>query len=554
MVKRIAYVTPEIAFLRKGHMFDTYSGGLGVLASAYSCGMHDLREELGTEVVTIATNPSRGYYTQGVCGDRMTVSEGTHRFQGDVRGKVHVPIAGNMVGTQVETMSSNDSGMADAVMLSTDIDGNREEDRDASRYLYGGWREVGVNAERKIAQTMALGFGAHEATRKLDFHPDIWHGNDCHAVFTFFALLKEEIKKGSSFNEALQTVRSKCVYTTHTSVPAGNWEFPMDLMRRMVADPIIEHALHLGEKTPGMFNYAVACLRMAGKGKVNGVARKHMEISKQLWRGVSEAEDIGYVTNGSDVAYWQHEDFAKARSLPEIAAAKKNHAMKLLAYIKERTGKDLDPNLPNLTWARRFAGYKRPGLLFEHANEWLMRRLHGSWDGCFNYVIAGKPHPDDRDQHGHKGMVPLWNHLYGLSKTTPNLVVLPGYNMQMSKELKEGTYFWANSPEVGREASGTSGESAAMNCAVNISTLDGWMPEANRENFIAFGSAEDHDGSEARSKKDAASFVEEFGDSLERLRQQPMGHWETARNARNEAVQKWSAHRMARDYARKMYN
>jgi len=289
-------------------------------------------------------------------------------------------------------------------------------------------------------------------------------------------------------------------------------------------------------------NTAGACLRLAGKA--NAVSEKHCSVAKKLWAWVEGAPPLDYITNGVDRDFWQQPEFANAATAEELGRAKRFWKRNLLRFVSDTTERrvQLSENVPTLTWARRFAEYKRPKLLFYDADEagGIAQLLK---ENRVQVLIAGKPHPDDFQ------MIDTWNDLYRMSFELPNLVVLPEYDLSMSKLLKSGSDLWLNTPRAPDEACGTSGMSAAMNGALNISTPDGWMSEANEENAFLFGSGTRMTGQDAY---DAEKLHTALGAALELYGDQD-ALLAKAMCAKQEAETRWTTDRMVGEYASKLY-
>ncbi|HWR94404.1 MAG TPA: alpha-glucan family phosphorylase, partial [Flavobacterium sp.] len=219
-----------------------------------------------------------------------------------------------------------------------------------------------------------------------------------------------------------------------------------------------------------IFNHTLVGLRFSHYA--NGVSKLHGEVSRNMWEGYDGICPITHITNAQNKKYWADPLIEEARVNNDVSGVvnRKNRLkQKLFEVVADQTGKLFDPKVLTIVWARRFAEYKRPDLIardFERFN-----RLMGNKEMPVQIIFAGKPYPLDY------GAINTFNSLVQLSRSYKNMAVLTGYELKLSRQLKEGSDVWLNNPRVTREASGTSGMSAAMNGSVNLSTNDGWICE-----------------------------------------------------------------------------
>ena len=252
------------------------------------------------------------------------------------------------------------------------------------------------------------------------------------------------------------------------------------------------------------------------------------------------------ITNGVSRDYWQHEDFRDAVTSEEIEKVKLNHKREMIQYIVEKTGRCLGENILTIVWAKRFAEYKRPHLLFYNFNqeksEWIKSQLK---ENKLQIIYAGKPHPDD------DSMIHAYNRLLFASYELPNMVVLAGYELWLSKLLKAGADVWLNNPRFPMEASGTSGMSAAMNGALNLSIVDGWECEADPENYFPFGTQipggdqDSFDAQELRRCLETTVMPLFYGDKEK--------WYKKSLAAKFEAEKYWTSDRMVSEYQKLLY-
>lgn len=581
--KTIGYVTHEIAMMGLNQsgielpQMYLYSGGLGTLAGAIARAAHKLNAPL-----TVFSVLARyGYYDQSIYDKDGTQHMGVDFIRRDYSEIledtgviVPVDICGKTNFVKVWKIPEKVYGTVDVYLLDTDIDENGKivshidengrtvEDyvpipRKNTRYLYSGPSREGGNFERQIAQDMIIGIGAVKASEALGLHVDKWHMNESHTAPTGLYLLEKELpephaldampkdKRDALIDGAIAHVKEHALYTNHTPDPAGNARYGLDMFTKMYRGLPYDVIAKLGDdfRSPPGFNMGAASLRLSKRA--NAVSKKHLEVTQAMFASVTDGAPIISITNGSLLRdFFQEPMFAKARTPIELQRAKILGKRILNEYLRGQ-GKEINISLPVVIWARRFAQYKRPDMLLKYSNVWLKDRLGNK---RFQLIIAGKPHPDDHD------MISAWTNLLRLSKVYPNLIMVPNYNMHISKILKMGADIWLNTPRVGMEACGTSGQSAASNGAINMSTIDGWMCEEDPNNFFSFGTqfpTSNMDMYDANDEKNGLTVVMDH--ALDLYYNNPEDWYKMALRGKLDAEQKWNAERMMQEYIEKMY-
>ncbi len=533
----IACIFPEVAV---DQILHTYSGGLGVYGQGFALSAYKLKKKL----VIVAPLPKQGYYDQVIRAvdgrEKMATSYVNRSYEGilhDTGVKFTIPLGGTHNWCKVDHLSAGRFGNVDIFFWSTDLDENDTPSRENSLQLYGGSRESGSNTERKIAQSIILGRASIEALRHLGIHVSRYHMNESYAGTVALVLLMERIEQGMSLEEAVVSVRLITRFTTHTPVRAGNPEYDFETFVKVWGDAagVRDTFLEIGGNP---FNMTAACLKLAGRS--NTVSKKHLDVAERMWAWVPDRTPLISITNGVSQDFWQDAEFRDTKTPEALAQTKKPRTEMLCRVVHMLRSKRFDPNVLTAVWARRFAEYKRPKLIFRNL-ESLRARLASS---RLQLIVAGKPHPDD------DGMIEMFNTILGYSAEFPNLAVIPGYELELSKLLKEGAHLWINTPRAPDEACGTSGMSAAMNGAVNISTRDGWMCEADQDNFFPFG-VTIH--SSDQDILDGDELVLCF-DQLEGLfyNDQPRW-WQMALAAKQESERQWTSDRMVEEYFEKLY-
>jgi starch phosphorylase len=283
----------------------------------------------------------------------------------------------------------------------------------------------------------------------------------------------------------------------------------------------------------------------------NGVSKLHGEVSRKMWAGYDDLCEISHVTNAQNKKYWVDHGLEHARlgsDLVELRARKRELKERLFRVVADQTGKLLDPDVLTIVWARRFAGYKRPDLITRDAR--MFRELLGNSDTPVQIIWAGKPFPFDY------GAIDTFNHLVQLTRDFPNAAVLVGYELELSRFLKNGADIWLNNPIVTREASGTSGMTAAMNGAINLSTFDGWVCEFAKdgENSFIIPPADPSLSPESRDRHDMLGFSRTVRERILPLYYDQPDQWaKLMLRSMNDVVPYFDSDRMAAEYYTKIY-
>ncbi len=472
----IAYITPEVTLDRDLYF---YSGGLGEVAGGIARSAHTMEKNM----VGVSLCYGQGYYEQGLDTEKgMTVEYrryGSKKYLRDTGIQCVIPIKGQSVYADIWESPAGQYASMPFFFLDTDIDANNHLGRINTQQLYGGSEMTGRNMERMIAQSMVLGIGAVEALRVLGYTVDLYHLNESHAVFAPLHLLMNELMtEDAIFADAFASVRKKTVFTNHTPISAGNPRYSINTMLELLGcDETQWRDILKSLGGDHWFDATVACLRLSRRA--NAVSKKHLETCKEQWRDIAGSAPLMAITNGVTTAYWQYPEFARTQTIEEITEAKISSKRNLMYYLLGRTNKQFQENVLTIAWFRRFAEYKRPGLIFRDF-KWITDRLES---GDFQLIMGGKPHPDDKE------MIKVWNEIYAWSKELSNLAILAGYDPQMSKVVKAGVDLWLSSPRIPMEASSTSGMSAAMNGTNLMSTPDGWICEVDPQDIFIYGTS-----------------------------------------------------------------
>ena len=443
----VAYFSMEIAI---DQSLATYSGGLGFLAGSHmqSAGY------LQMPMVGVTMLWSFGYYDQRIdeSGNvEVAYIRKHYDFLTDLNVSTTVKVFGEDVVVKAYRVEGELFGTCPIYLLTTDIEANSEWARKISHKLYDGDEKI------RIAQETVLGIGGIRILQAVGYNFDVIHMNEGHALPAAFELLRQ-------YNGDLKAVRQKTVFTTHTPVPAGNEVHWVDTLLEggFFSGCSRETAVELGGEN---FSLTVAALRMSRIA--NAVSQLHGLVANKMWEWVKDRCPIKAITNAVNLHYWQDDRIKKATNFQELLDAKHEMKKDLFQYISDTQGKRFDPNVLTITWARRFADYKRAWLILMD-EERIGKLLN---ENKVQLIFAGKFHPDDT--MGRE----TFNNILKKSRNMKNMVVLPGYELALSAKLKKGSDIWLNTPTRPLEASGTSGMSANMNGAVHFSIYDGWTVE-----------------------------------------------------------------------------
>ncbi|UJF32332.1 alpha-glucan family phosphorylase [Paenibacillus hexagrammi] len=444
-------------------------------------------------------------------------------------------ISVNMPGRKIDLQVwSAQVGRITVYLLDADQLSNRYEDRELTSQLYGG------NQDMRIAQEILLGIGGIKALRALGIYPNVYHINEGHAAFLTLERLKELLHLGLPFHVAVETVRSATVFTTHTPVPAGHDAFPLGMVEHHLGPLFSEMPAHkqdilnLGlDKAKNLFN--MTHLAMNTSGLRNGVSKLHGQVSRDMFRefhgNIEPGEvPIDSITNGVHMDTWTAGEWKKLfhQYLPESWSDHQSNIQQWQAVSiipdesiwhvhqhlksemigfarlnlmeqRRRNGESeqriqevhqyLNPKALTIGFARRFATYKRANLIFNDLER--LNKLLNHPERPVQLIFAGKAHPAD-----HPGQ-DLIREIYRVSQMKEfagKIVMLENYDMNMARYLVQGVDVWLNNPRRPLEASGTSGQKAAMNGVLNFSVLDGWWEEGyDGTNGWAIGSTGEAD-------------------------------------------------------------
>jgi glycogen phosphorylase len=498
----------------------TYSGGLGVLAGDTIRAAADIR----LPMVGVSLLYRKGYFTQRIAEDGAQTEEPAdwrvEDFLQEESPRVNVPIENRRV--ELRCWRYNVKGVRGfeipVYFLDADLPGNAESDRNLTGKLYGG------DAYYRLCQEVILGIGGVRMLRALG-HNELtrYHMNEGHAALLALELLGEEAEKQgrtSIRGEDIEKVRSKCVFTTHTPVPAGHDSFPMEYLTRVFPDrnsffdlkdassaDLVKRVLQAEQAFPDLQQAAMAgasvnmtYLALNLSTYVNGVAKQHGETSRQMFPEVP----IEAITNGVHAGTWASPAFQQlfdryipswrednyslrsALALPpeEVWSAHLLAKTELLEVVRQKTGLKMDLDTFTIGFARRVTGYKRADLILSELDR--LRQI-AKTAGKFQIVFAGKAHPNDG---GGKEIIRRIFHAKKALRKAVHVVFLDDYNLEVGGKMTSGVDLWLNTPQFPLEASGTSGMKAALNGVPSLSILDGWWVEGHIEGVTGWSIGE----------------------------------------------------------------
>jgi starch phosphorylase len=553
---KIAYFSMEIG-LRND--MATYSGGLGVLAGDTIKSAADL----SLPMVAVSLLTKKGYFKQEIDATGMQIEKpddwNPAQFAVNLKERVSVTIEGRdvQVAAWLYVVQSATGGKLPVLFLDTDLPENAPQDRDITHYLYGG------DLSYRFKQEIVLGIGGTRILEELGFEIKKYHMNEGHSSLLTLELLhryKKDIEE--VWDERLvwdaDKVKSLCVFTTHTPVAAGHDKFPYDLVQRTI-DGIVP--LNVLQELAGRDALNMTLLGLNLSNYVNGVAKKHGEVSKSMFPGY----EIHAITNGVHSYTWTCDSFKKLydRYMPgwaiepeifvrvdripdeELWEAHMEAKKDLIAHVNRETGAGFTTDLLTIGFARRATAYKRADLLFSDP-ERLARIAHGK----LQIIYAGKAHP--KDDSG-KRLIQRIIEMSGKFKGNVRIVFLKNYNMDLALKLVSGVDVWLNNPLRPLEASGTSGMKATHNGVPNFSVLDGWWIEGHIEGYTgwAIGPSPDVPADPARDADDLYHKLETL---ILPTFYDDRGYWiKIMKNAVGKNAYYFNTHRMMRRYVTEAY-
>jgi starch phosphorylase len=601
----IAYFSAEFGV---HNSLPIYSGGLGILAGDHCKEASDL----GLPLLGVGFVYPQGYFHQRISpeGRQEAVYQRLDYSAAPIeplitretgQGLLRLQLDGRVIHVAAWRVRL---GSVSLFLMDTDVEENEPWDRELSARLYGGDQEM------RMRQEMVLGIGGVRLLEQLGIRPAVFHANEGHAAFLMLERIRGLVEEGMRFEEAAAHVRATTVFTTHTPVPAGHDAFPFQLVEQHFSSFWSELGLDrdgflaLGGYQDGLggvsFNMTALALRLAGYR--NGVSQIHGRVSRAMWQPMwaEAAEDevpITSVTNGVHVPTWvapemdrlfakhidhdwlqQHDDptlWERVLDIPDEVLW--NHRAqlkrKLFAFMRERArrgwmeegrgsmhvltaGTFLNPEALTIGFARRFATYKRALLIFQNI-ERLRSILHDERRPV-QIIFAGKAHP--ADQPG-RNLIQRVNELARDHNLGGRVAFVEDYDMHVARYLYRGVDVWLNNPRPPLEASGTSGQKAALNGVPHLSVLDGWWYEGYQgtNGWAIISEAREEASEEERDAADAEALYRVIEGEVVPLFYDrdkdgtPRGWVQVVKEAIRTAAPNYCARRMVKEYTERMY-
>lgn len=583
-----------------------YSGGLGVLAGDHTKAASDL----GVPLVGIGLWYPEGYFHQRVAIDGQQEAVYQRLNPLDLPMRLAVDEKGDEIRVTVGIMGRNvylrawrvQVGRVPVYLLDTDLPDNDAADRAILARLYGG------DQRTRIAQEIILGIGGVRVLRALGVSPTMWHMNEGHSAFMVLERCRELVEGGLSFNEAREVVAAGTTFTVHTPVAAGNDAFPFELIGQFFSG----YWGSLGLSQSEFFDlarhdhgwgavYSMPALALRFTSARNGVAELHGHTSRRIWNDLwpevpTDEVPIGHVTNGvhnktwvapqitelvatvlpedwrrrlEDEAMWGVVRGLKDARLWEVRQSLKEESIAFLRQrvLKQQARQGASPTAMHHTaglfntraltigFARRFATYKRATLILRDLDR--LEAILSNPERPVQLVFAGKAHPADKPG---QAFIAEIHTLSQDPRFRGKILFVEDYDMAVGRALTRGVDVWLNNPRRPNEASGTSGQKAAMNGILNLSILDGWWPEGyNGENGWAIGAGVSVANAEQADALDADTLYDLLEREVVPLYYErngagvPVTWLARAKEAILSCSPRFSARRMVQDYVRTYY-
>jgi glycogen phosphorylase len=533
--KPVAYFSMEFAIHQP---LKIYSGGLGFLAGSHMRSVYDLKQNL----VGVGILWKKGYYDQirkedGSLGTDFRIKY--NNFLKDTGVKVKVPFMGRDLTVKVWKLEADTFETAPILLLSTDTPENDKIQRSVTDKLYDDEKLT------RMAQYMVLGIGGALALEALGFTPDIYHLNEAHALPVAFWLLN---KYKGDFAE----VKKRLIFTTHTPEDAGNERNDFQIIKDtgFLAGVDPDSIAHLWKSKEKVFNHTLVGLRMAKLA--NAVSKIHGDVSRDMWKDSKKICKITHITNAQNKRYWVDPILEKAlKSKNDALLMARKHELKVALFkeVEDQTGKILDPSVLTIVWARRFAEYKRADLILADLERF--KKIVTDSKRPVQVIWAGKPYPL------HWEAIDTFNEIHAKTLEIPNCTILIGYELRLSRLMKQGSDMWLNNPRYSREASGTSGMTAAMNASINFSIDDGWVPEFAKdgENSFVIPHLDHNLPHEVQDKHDVEAMYDILENKVVPMYYDAPEKWvKVVRQSMLDVAPKFDSGRMADEYYKKMYH
>lgn len=531
--KKVAYFSMEFGIHQP---LKTYAGGLGYLAGSHIKSAFELQQNM----VGISILWKYGYYNQTRKFDQtmdVLFEEKNYGFLQKTDIKFTIQVSKHDVWVTAYYLPPSVFNTAPIFFLSTDLPENDYLAKTISHKLYD------ANPETKIAAAVLLGIGGAKLLEILNWEPEIYHLNESHGLPIGFYLHNKY--------KNLEDVKKRLVFTNHTPEAAGNLKTNISLLDRMgfFYDVPLTEVKAITQSDSDVLDHTLTALRMAKKA--NGVSKIHEKVLHDMFRNDGNICEIISITNAQNYNYWHDGAMYKALESNDDEALrnKKNQRKRLLFdEVADQCGEIYDEKIFTMVFARRFAGYKRADLFFHDMDRFI--RLVSNPERPVQIIWAGKPYPMDF------GGIGIFDKIVNICKTYTNCSILTGYEMSLSKLLKQGADIWLNLPRLTHEASGTSGMTAAMNGTINVSLPDGWFPEFAKDKINSFviPPCDISLSEDVQDDLDAASLYNLLETEILPMYYDYPNRWmEIIKNSMTDIVPQFGSNRMAQEYYERLY-
>ncbi|MFZ1371052.1 MAG: alpha-glucan family phosphorylase [Ferruginibacter sp.] len=531
--KKVAYFCMEFAVHQP---LKTYAGGLGFLAGSHMRSAYELKQNM----VGIGILWKYGYYDQVRKHDQamdVLFQEKVYGFLKATDIKFTIRISGHEVFVTAYYLPPEVFKTVPVFFLSTQVPENDYLSKTICDKLYD------ANPETNIAAAILLGDGGARLLEKLNWLPDVYHLNESHALPLAFHLYKKY--------RQLTEIKKRLVFTNHTPEPGGNVKNELSFLDKLgfFCDIPLEEVKEVTQTETEIFDHTLSALRLAGRA--NAVSRLHHQTLCNMWKDHKGTCIIHSITNAQHFSYWADAEMYAALAMHDhdaLIKRKKDCKQLLFEEIADQNGEIYDKNILTIVFAKRFGGYKRPELLLNNMDRF--QQLVTNTNRPVQIIWAGKPYPMDY------AAIALFDKIVNTCKIYPNCSTLVGYEMKLSKMLKQGADVWLNVPRLAHEACGTSGMSAAMNGAVNVSIPDGWFPEfaVHKKNSFMITPADTRLPVYEQDEADAVSLYNLLENEILPMYYDDPGSWlHIIKNSMHDILPQFDSNRMAREYYEILY-
>ena len=532
--KKVAYFCMEFGIHQP---LKIYAGGLGFLAGSHIRSAFELKQNF----IGIGILWKYGYYDQIRKQDQtmdVLFEEKNYGFLVPTNIKFTIKVSKHDVWVTAYYLPPEIFNTAPLFLLTTDLQENDYLAKTISDKLYD------ANPETMIAAAILLGEGGVKLLEAINWEPDIYHLNESHALPLVFYLYKKY--KNST------DVKNKLVFTNHTPEEAGNQKTSLSLLEKMgfFCEIPITEVKAITQSTDDELNHTLAALLLSKKA--NAVSKMHQKTLCKNWSTNENICTITTVTNAQNYKYWHDEGMYQAlkeNNDEALLEKKRQGKQNLFEVVADQCGEIYDEKVCTIIFAKRFSGYKRPDLFFHDMERF--HRLVTNKERPVQIIWAGKPYPMDYPAIG------VFDKIVNICKTYTNCSILVGYEIKLSKLLKQGADVWLNVPRLTHEASGTSGMAAAMNSAVNVALPDGWFPEFAKDKINSFiiPPCDINLPEHLQDDTDAASLFQLLENEVLPMYYDFPKRWlEIVKNGLKDILPEFDSNRMAKEYYEQLYN